>query len=194
MKAALVFLLALAVARPVTLAQDANAPPPAATAGLAATDPAAQPVPRAQLDGRLYWARFDAEQAARRARLDQIDLKTPRRLTLWLLVPGAGLLITAAVKAMLESSSVVAADGPSAESDNAAAEHDRIVNACLAGVGGALAAAAIVSGVWWGRRRAERNRLKRQLDTVSNAPPLHGSSLAFQLRTGGVGLLMRGRF
>jgi hypothetical protein len=75
------------------------------------------------------------------------------------------------------------ADGPFA--NHAYAEHERFVNSCLAGAGGVLAMGAIGAGVWWGRRRAERNRLKRQLN---------GPSLALQTRTGGVGLLVRGRF
>lgn len=194
MKAVVLMLLALVAAHPSALAQDAEALPAQAekTAARETAPPSSAPI-----DARAYWARFDAEQSARRARLDSVDVRTPKIVTLSLAAPAATLLLSVAFNTLAAGTAVVITEVIPGEGGDADHEHDRPqlspVNYWLLGVGGALALGAIGTGIWWRKRVLERNRIKRELDWVAQRAPARGPVFALQASGDGFGLLLRGR-
>lgn len=194
MNAVLVLLLALATARPSALAQDVQEPsPPAEVAATSEAPVRSKPT----IDGRAYWARFDAEQAARQARLDTVDVRTPKIVTLSLAVPAAALLISLPFTLLAQGSGVVITELLPGEGGDAPREHPgpqpSPVNYWLLGVGGALALGAIGAGIWWRKRAIEYRRVKTQLDAASNGASQRGPVFRLQASGDGVGLWLRGR-
>ena len=191
-KALLALLLALALPLSSAFAQDA-APPPPSSLPEAGPQEAPEPIAPAPFDARAHWARFDAEQAARQAQLDGVDVRTPLILTLSLLVPAAALILTATYRWLTDPSSF----GPfDALPHNDRRDGDRRVdpvNCWLAGAGVALALGTVGAGLWWRERRAEKTRLRRTLFAASNGAQPRAAALALRVGAEGVGLVLRGR-
>jgi hypothetical protein len=156
----------------------------------AAANEVVQPPPAAPLDARLYWARFDAEEAARQARLDSIDVRTPKIVTLCLLVPAAVLLVTATFNSLTAAITIPPAIGGQPEPDSS---HVNPVNRWLAVAGGVLAVGTIGAGLWWRQRRVERRKLELQLGSASNGAQPRGPVLGVRVDASGVGLVVRAR-
>jgi hypothetical protein len=122
-------------------------------------------------------------------------VRTPKILTLTLLVPAVTLLLTAAFHAIAEASAVRVLELASNDG-TLYVEQERGVNPLncwLAGAGGVLALGAIGAGLWWRQRRLELTRLKRELDAESLGTEPRGPTLALRVGAGSAGLVLRGR-